>query len=290
MALNTNTLKFLLQQIRKANLQGFISISAQIFNYLKEEVKDNPIYEKYENESEKWLSWLKKEARMKFLLPNTLVESKTLAYAAYKEISNLGNDKAVDFIMNLFHEQKISQSYDKFNEVLLDYFTGALNDIIVANPELQNDTVEKTQGTNVFIIHGHDDFLKTEVQLLMFKAGVKSLVLHEAADMGRHTLDKLIEETKDAGYAIALLTPDDLIVDGKSRARQNVILEIGYFLGLLGKSRVRMIVKEEIDVPSDLHGVLYQRYDKEGAWKGKLMKEMQAVGIFVDMKAVIESL
>ena len=49
-------------------------------------------------------------------------------------------------------------------------------------------------------------------------------------------------------------------------------------------------VKEDIEIPSDLHGVLYQRYDKEGAWKSKLMKEMQAVGIFVDMKAVIESL
>jgi predicted nucleotide-binding protein len=72
----------------------------------------------------------------------------------------------------------------------------------------------------VFIIHGHDDHLKTEVQLLMLRAGVKSLVLHEAADKGRHTLDKLIEETRDAGYAIALLTPDDLVLDGKNRARQ----------------------------------------------------------------------
>jgi len=122
--------------------------------------------------------------------------------------------------------------------------------------KIQNDVPEKVRGTNVFIIHGHDDHLKTEVQLLMYRAGVKS----------------------------------DLVLDGKNRARQNVILEIGYFLGQLGKARVRMIVKEDIDIPSDLHGVLYQRYDQQGAWKSKLMKEMLAVGIFVDMKAVIESL
>ena len=124
----------------------------------------------------------------------------------------------------------------------------------------------------------------------MLRAGVKSIVLHEAADKGRHTLDKLIEETRDAGYAIALLTPDDLVLDGKNRARQNVILEIGYLLGQLGKARVRMIVKKDIDIPSDLHGVLYEKYDSQGAWKSKLMKEMQAVGIFVDMQAVIKSL
>jgi hypothetical protein len=220
MALNSNTLKFLLQQLRKGAIEGFISISTQIFNYLRDEVKDNPIYTKYELESDRWAEWLKKEARIDLVLPNTLDESKILAYAAYKEIAFMQSDKAQNFVLALFHETRISENYNKFNEIFFDYFTNALNDILVAKPEIQDDILEKVPGTNVFIIHGHDDHLKTEVQLLMHRAGVKSIVLHEVADKGRHTLDKLIDETRDAGYAIALLTPDDLVLDGKNRARQ----------------------------------------------------------------------
>jgi predicted nucleotide-binding protein len=227
---------------------------------------------------------------MKLILPSTLENCQLLAYSAYKELGLIDQNKGVNFVMSLFHVSKISDNYYEFNRLFHDYFISAINDILIANPEIQNEVPEKVDGSTVFIIHGHDDHLKTEVQLLMYKAAVKSFVLHEVADKGRHTLDKLIEETKEAGYAIALLRPDDLADEGKSRTRQNVILEIGYFLGRLGKARVRMIVKEEIDIPSDLHGVLYQRYDQAGAWKSKLVKEMQAVGIFVDMKAVLETI
>jgi predicted nucleotide-binding protein len=66
-----------------------------------------------------------------------------------------------------------------------------------------------------------------------------------------------------------------------------VILEIGYFLGLLGKERIRMIVKGEVEIPSDLQGILYEKHDKSGAWKIKLLKELQAVGIYVDIQAAI---
>jgi predicted nucleotide-binding protein len=78
--------------------------------------------------------------------------------------------------------------------------------------------------------------------------------------------------------------------DGQGRARQNVILEIGYFLGLLGKERVRMLVKGDTEIPSDLYGVLYEKYDESGAWKIKILKEMIAVGIYADTKAVIDTL
>lgn len=290
MALNSKTLNFLIRELQKASSEGFISIASQIFGYLKEEIKDNPMYIKYENESVKWEEWLNKEARVNLILPSTFEESKDLSYAVYRKVGSMDNSKAFDFIFSLFGENNIERNYNEFNKTFLNYFTEALNDILIANPELQNETPEKALGTTVFIIHGHDELMKTQVQLLMHIAGVRSYVLHEVADKGRHTLDKLIEETKDAAYAIALLSPDDLIIDGKGRARQNVILEIGYFIGQLGKPRVRMIIKEDVEVPSDLDGILYQRFDKDGAWKVKLIKELQAVGIFVDMKAVFDNI
>ena len=115
-------------------------------------------------------------------------------------------------------------------------------------------------------------------------------VLHEQPDKGRTVVEKLIEEGEDANYAIALLSPDDILIDGGTRARQNVILEVGYFIGKIGKERVRLIVKGNIEIPSDLHGVLYEKYNTAGTWKLKLLKEMQAVGIYVDLQEVFNTL
>ena len=67
-------------------------------------------------------------------------------------------------------------------------------------------------------------------------------------------------------------------------------MEIGYFMGKIGKSRVRLILKGNIEIPSDLNGILYEKYDSGGAWKIKLLKEMQAVGIYVDIENIMKSL
>ena len=67
-------------------------------------------------------------------------------------------------------------------------------------------------------------------------------------------------------------------------------MEIGYFMGKLGKERVRLLKKGETEIPSDLQGVLYENYDLAGAWKMKLAKELQAVGIFVDMNSIASTL
>jgi len=124
---------------------------------------------------------------------------------------------------------------------------------------------------------------------MLTRAWVSNLVLHEQPDKGRNVFEKLVEEGKESNYAIALLTPDDLLESGSLRARQNVILEIGYFIGKLGRERVRLLVRGDIEIPSDLHGILYTRYDEGGAWRISLLKEMQAVGIFVDIQSVITS-
>ncbi|MBK9416334.1 MAG: nucleotide-binding protein [Flavobacteriales bacterium] len=125
---------------------------------------------------------------------------------------------------------------------------------------------------------------------MLSRAGINNIVLHEQLDKGRTVIDKLIQEGSDAGYAIALLTPDDSQLDGGKRARQNVVLELGYFMGRLGKERVRMLLKGGIEMPTDLSGVLYERYDEHGAWKIKLLKEIMAVGIYVDITAAVEKI
>ncbi len=286
MALNPKKVSFLIQQIAQAEFHTYFGVIGQLFNYLEEEIKDNQLYSHYKNERAKWKDWSGNNRA--WTLPNNLDDAKSLSFDVYNSIAENSDEWLKSFGLNLFGEKRYTDNYSRINDSFLGYLQLVLEEIINANPELSDESPLKINQTTAFIIHGHDNSLKHEVQLLLKRAGVHCIILHEQADRGRTIIDKLIEETKIAGYAVALLTPDDFTTDGSSRARQNVILEIGFFMGVLGKERLRMIVKEDIEIPSDLQGILYERYDSQGAWKIKLLKEIQAIGIHVDMQASID--
>lgn len=289
MALNPTLIQFFINQIQSANSSTISAIVSQLFEHLNKEVKDNPIFAKYEKEIKKWEGWPDDSSSYSWEMPGNFEGTKVLAYSIYKKIGKSSED-ALQLMFEVCSKSNFNESIYEVNKMFIGYFSKAFEEIINANPELEVGSIEKVKGRKVFIIHGHDESLKMEVQLLLTRAGVNNIVLHEQADKGRSIIDKLTEEGKDSNYAIALLSPDDVLLDGKIRARQNVILEVGYFIGQLGKERVRLLIKEEVEVPSDLSGILYEKYDKPGAWKIKLLKEMQAVGIFVDLENVISQI
>lgn len=68
------------------------------------------------------------------------------------------------------------------------------------------------------------------------------------------------------------------------RARQNVILEWGYFIGTLGRERVCALKKGDVELPSDAIGIVWEPFDDHGAWKTKLAKELAGVGYDIDWK------
>jgi predicted nucleotide-binding protein len=162
------------------------------------------------------------------------------------------------------------------------------SEVEISRPDIELQQAAITLNDTVFIIHGHDDAMKKAVQLFLTRANLKDIVLHEQPDKNRTVIEKLIEEGNSAAYVIALLSPDDIQKDGTVRARQNVVLEIGYFIGKLGREKVRILRKGEVVIPSDLQGILYENYDEEGAWRIKLLKEMQAVGLPIDLTTVIQ--
>ncbi|MGB8035837.1 MAG: nucleotide-binding protein, partial [Nitrososphaeraceae archaeon] len=94
----------------------------------------------------------------------------------------------------------------------------------------------------VFIVHGHDDGSKNELASFLYRLGLTPIILHEQANEGRTVVEKFESYASDVGYAFILLTPDDVggkdKAELKPRARQNVILELGYFMGKLGRDRV----------------------------------------------------
>jgi predicted nucleotide-binding protein len=169
-------------------------------------------------------------------------------------------------------------------------WAGAATSIISArNIVMSNPTGSKfPANTKIFIVHGRDEGPKNTVARFVSQLGLTPIILHEQPSEGR-TLSEKLERHGDVGFAIVLLTPEDVGKKkddkgkGKDRARQNVILELGYFWGRLGRERVCALVDGDVEKPSDYDGVIYVALDSAGAWQLTLAKELRAVGYKVDL-------
>jgi predicted nucleotide-binding protein len=148
------------------------------------------------------------------------------------------------------------------------------------------------RGTGVFIVHGSNNEAKETVARFLERLQLTVTILHEQPDKGRTIIEKF-EDNASVGYAVVLLTADDVGArrttpnDLQPRARQNVLLELGYFLGTLGRTHVCALREEGVEIPSDLSGVLYVPFDAAGAWKLRLATEIKAAGINVDLNLVM---
>jgi predicted nucleotide-binding protein len=105
-------------------------------------------------------------------------------------------------------------------------------------------------------------------------------------------IEKLEANSTDVGFAIAILTGDDVgypkDVPAKllPRARQNVILELGFFMAKISRGRVFALYEDGVELPSDFQGVVYTKLDSSGAWKYKLGKELRYAGFDIDLNKV----
>jgi predicted nucleotide-binding protein len=146
----------------------------------------------------------------------------------------------------------------------------------------EGGTSRSSVEERVFIIHGHDEASKSQVARLVEKLGFTAIILAEQTNKGRTIIEKL-EHHSDVAFAVAILTPDDVVGTQSARARQNVILELGHFEGKLGRERVCILYTPGVDIPSDIRGVAYYELDKAGAWRYSLAKELRDAGFPVDM-------
>jgi predicted nucleotide-binding protein len=151
--------------------------------------------------------------------------------------------------------------------------------------------IEREPSKKVFIVHGHDAALKYEIAHTLQNAGLDVTILHEQPHQGRTILEKFADHAGEAGFAVVLLTADDVGSAGcvstreplQPRARQNVVFELGFFFGLLGRGRVCAVYEMGVELPSDIHGLARVERDSAGRWKHDVVKEINAAGIPVDL-------
>jgi len=246
--------------------------------------------EKIEKESEMTL----KEKRDQFLIKlNEMSDSDINEFIESMRIGEeLGIERKTTFNFVRYFDQKgfIKQRTDAGDVISIT--ADGIDEVDRIQSEAVAPSPPLDLGNDVFIVHGRDAEVKETVARFIERLGLKAIILHEIPNIGRTIIEKF-EDHSNVGFAVVLLTPDDLGTSKdkreelKPRTRQNVIFELGYFIGKLGRKRVCVLYKENVEIPSDYEGILYVEMDKGGGWKQKLAREMKEVGLKIDLAKLL---
>ena len=146
-------------------------------------------------------------------------------------------------------------------------YVDVLSIALCASPKKINLEHPKT----IFIVHGHDRLSLTELELICLRFDIKPYILQNEPSFGLsiiEILEQKIGADPAVSFGVVLMTADDMVFTDKTsgktvfRARQNVLLEAGMLFSSIGRPRVALLARADIDVPSDLGGILYLRFDK----------------------------
>jgi len=163
---------------------------------------------------------------------------------------------------------------------------------LTASANVPTET-RNTATNKVFIVYGHDVECREQLELLLRRMKLEPVILQNLVGGGQTIIEKL-EGSLDVRYACVLLTPDD---EGhpvrkpdqiRPRARQNVVLELGMFLTHLGRKRVAILHKGDVELPSDINGLIYVRFEKRvDEVKERLGAELQEDGFQINIKDLL---
>lgn len=217
----------------------------------------------------------------------------TIEYNRYKDAAHFDNGPFNYAYAVPIHEVRQSLARSKARSIaLLEQAVQSLDeqlgeDVAQAIPAQAPHTRDMTK---VFVVHGHDEGAREAVARFLERLRIRPIILHEQANQGRTVIEK-VEAHSEVGFAVILLTPDDEgCAKGETptpRARQNVLLELGYFMGRLGRKHVCALKRGEVEIPSDFAGVVYETYDEGSGWKQALGRELQAAGFDIDWNEVM---
>lgn len=139
----------------------------------------------------------------------------------------------------------------------------------------------------VFVVHGRSAGKRDEVARVLERIGLEATILSERPNAGQTLIEKFESNAGEVAYAVVILTGDD---EGglrggptRPRGRQNVVLELGFFYGRLGRGRVCLLFEKDVELPSDISGIAYVPFDESGAWPMLLARELRQAGLPVDM-------
>jgi predicted nucleotide-binding protein len=184
--------------------------------------------------------------KLRILLPELYGDFQSTETEASVKMSSEPNDPRP----NYFGRQQLERLVRDIDQVFE----------IRANSELQQPVREKPR--RVFVTHGRaqdwravKDFIETDVQL-------KTAELAQQPNLGRTVIEKLLDTADGCDSAVIVMTGDDVTDQGEARVRENVMHEIGFFQGRYGRDRVILMHEDDVNVPTNLSGVVYSSFPK----------------------------
>jgi predicted nucleotide-binding protein len=214
----------------------------------------------------------------------------TVEYRRYKRAVQLDHGPVVLRMGGYHDETSEARQYATEGKIealaLLRQAVRSLNEEVEEEGPAAHPTLMAPKN-RVFVVHGHDEGAKHAVARFLEKLGLEAIILDEKPDQGRTIIEKFESYAIDVGFAVIVLTPDDVghlktASDDQERARQNVIFELGYFVGKLGRGRACLLRKGDVEMPSDLAGVIYTELDAADGWTQRLVRELKAAQIQFD--------
>lgn len=135
----------------------------------------------------------------------------------------------------------------------------------------------------IFIVHGHNYYMRNEVVGLLETLHVDYTVLGEEPRSGAGIIDKIEKYSSDCTTAIILMSADDEMSLKTWAARPNVILELGYFIGRFTRDNIIVVKQKRLRyAPSDINGVTYIAYSNAGAgWRTEIIGQLAKLGFDV---------
>ncbi len=152
-----------------------------------------------------------------------------------------------------------------------------------------NPIARASHGAPIFIVHGSDTLRAESVAHTVTSAtGRKTIILRDEPNFGRTLIEKFEQNAAEVSYAIIVLTADDQGSHAEDphtrpRGRQNVIFEMGYFFGRIGRGNVSVLLRPGVEKPSDMDGIVYITFDDNRAWKTELLRELRHAGFDVQL-------
>ena len=173
-------------------------------------------------------------------------------------------------------EQKQTANADQLkleNGAVINIFKNGNFNVQGKNTTEVKEHIDRCVGTGgkvnknkkVFIVYGHDEKARTELENILRRWGLEPVILDKMASGGKTIIEKLESQMPEIGYGVVLATADDegyrkdAPNEKMYRCRQNVVLELGMLLAKLGRDRIAILLQhpKETERPSDIQGLLY---------------------------------
>jgi predicted nucleotide-binding protein len=208
-----------------------------------------------------------------------------------KDVQSLGFYKELKHIEPVpFSDQAFDSGFTRQEQAKLREVSNASNillqkvKLLLSPPASDTRLNSQVRSNKIFVVHGQDNEMKSDVTQTLQKLDLDPIILHEQPDS-----TQTLTDYQHVSFAVVLLSPDELAYpkektsdEAKYRANQNIIFELGYFLGRLGKQNVVAIYRKnkDFETPNNINGVVWIEY-KTG-WYFELIKQLQANNYDVD--------